>query len=296
MSAGGPHLNLIPREGGNRFSGATYIGYTDSSFQSNNLTDDLLARGLQTPDSVKMIYDTNFSVGGPIKKDVLWFFGSYRNVGNDNIVANSFYPDGSPGVYDQRVHNYTARLTWQVSSKNKFTIYDDYQTKYVGHLFTSGVDVATASRRRPPVLKYTAAAKWTSTVNNKLVFDLGYGTSVNSYIEKYQPGILKEPFTPEWYANAGRNDIVRSTTTTASTPQTGTYNFRYMIIGTMTYVTGSHALKAGMQWHIGQTWNMADANADLLQRYRDGVPDSVIVYNTPTTWASMSRTPGRWDV
>jgi len=28
--------------------------------------------------------------------------------------------------------------------------------------------------------------------------------------------------------------------------------------------------------------NTADANADLVQRYRDGVPDSVIVYNTPT--------------
>jgi len=37
-----------------------------------------------------------------------------------------------------------------------------------------------------------------------------------------------------------------------------------------------------VQWHIGQTWNTADANADLVQRYRDGVPDSVIVYNTPT--------------
>jgi len=47
-------------------------------------------------------------------------------------------------------------------------------------------------------------------------------------------------------------------------------------------VTGSHAVKDGVQWHIGQTWNTADANADLVQRYRDGVPDSVIVYNTPT--------------
>ncbi len=174
------------------------------------------------------------------------------------------------------------RLTWQLSPRNKLTAYDDYQVKYVGHLYTSGIDVATASRRRDPVIKYTAAAKWTSTVTSKLVFDVGYGASVNSYTEKYQPGILKTPFSPEWYANAGRQDINRSTTTTASTPETGTYNFRYMIISSAQYVTGSHALKTGLQWHIGQTWNMADANADLVQRYRDGVPDSVIVYNTPT--------------
>ena len=282
VSAGGPHLNLIPREGGNVFSGATYLGYTDSAFQFNNLTDDLVKRGLQTPDSVAKIYDVNASLGGPIKRDTLWFFGSYRNVGNDNVVANSFYPDGSPGIYDQRVRNYTLRLTWQVNPRNKITAYDDYQTKYVGHLYTSGIDVATASRTRPPVLKYTNGIKWTSTVSNKLVFDVGYGTSVNAYTEKYQPGVLKEPFTAAWFATAGRQDINRGTTTAASTPETGTYNFRYMLISTAQYVTGSHALKAGVQWHIGQTWNTADANADLVQRYRDGVPDSVIVYNTPT--------------
>ncbi|MEQ1908141.1 MAG: TonB-dependent receptor [Vicinamibacterales bacterium] len=282
VSAGGPHINLIPRDGGNRLSGATYLGYSNSAMQFDNLTSELLAKGLATPDAVQMVYDANASVGGPLLKDKLWTFLSYRNVGNENIVANSFYPDGSPGIYDQKVKNYTARLTWQINPTNKFTVYDDYQTKYVGHLYSSGIDVATASRRRPPVIKYTGAAKWTSTFGNKLLVDAGYGTSVNSYTEKYQPGILKDPFTPEWYANAARVDITRGTTTTASTPQTGTYNFRYMLMSSASYVTGSHAIKAGFQWHIGQTWNTADSNADLVQRYRDGVPDSVIVYNTPT--------------
>ncbi|HUR34822.1 MAG TPA: TonB-dependent receptor [Vicinamibacterales bacterium] len=282
VSAGGPHINLIPRSGGNLLSGATYVGYSNGSMQFDNLTPQLLAQGLQTPDAVDLVYDVNASLGGPIRPDRLWFFGSYRNVGNDNIVANSFYPDGSPGIYDQRVHNYTARLTWQINPSNRFTVYDDYQTKYVGHLYSSGIDVATAARRRPPVIKYTGAAKWMANFGNKLLVDAGYGTSVNSYTEKYQPGVKKEPFTPEWYTNAARVDINRSTTTTASTPQTGTYNFRYMFIASAAYVTGSHAVKTGVQWHIGQTWNTADANADLIQRYRDGVPDSVIVYNTPT--------------
>src|SRR6476660_8335791 len=71
VSAGGPHLNLIPREGGNRFSGATYAGYTNGSFQSNNLTQDLFDRGLKTPDAVDLIYDTNASLGGPLKRDRL---------------------------------------------------------------------------------------------------------------------------------------------------------------------------------------------------------------------------------
>ena len=131
--------------------------------------------------------------------------------------------------YDQRVRNYTLRLTWQINEKNKLTVYDDYQTKYVGHLFTSGQEVQFASARRPPVLKYTDAIKWTSTVSNKLVFDAGYGTSVNAYTEKFQPGIKQDRFSPTWYTNVAKQDITLATTTGASTPETGTYNFRYMV-------------------------------------------------------------------
>ena len=282
VSAGGPHLNLVPREGGNRFNGATYVGYTGNAMQSDNLSQDLIDRGLRRPDAVDKVFDVNLSLGGPILRDRLWFFGSHRSVGNDNIVANSFYPDGSPGIYDQVVRNYTLRLTWQVNQRNKLTLYDDYQTKYVGHLFTSGQDVLLASATRPPVLKYTDAIKWTSTASNRLVYDVGFGTSVNAYREDYQPGILRTPFSPEWYANASRSDIVRNTLDLAAPPELGTYNFRYMLISTLAYVTGSHALKAGMQWHIGQNWINRDANGDLTVRFRDGVPDSVIVYNTPT--------------
>ena len=47
-------------------------------------------------------------------------------------------------------------------------------------------------------------------------------------------------------------------------------------------MTGSHAFKTGVQWHWGSHKWSRDANADLDQRYRSGVPDSVIIYNTPT--------------
>jgi hypothetical protein len=281
VSAGGPHINLIPREGGNSFSAISYLGYSSSSFQSNNLTPELTQRGLQTPDSVDLIYDVNASVGGPIKRDSLWFFGSYRNVVGNNVIANSFYPDGQPGIYDQRVNNYTLRLTWQATPRNKVTIYDDYQTKFVGHEFSSGTDVLTASWRRDPIIKYTAAGKWTSTVSDRLLFDAGLGASVDSFGRKYQPGIEKVPGTPEWYSTASRVDIVRSTMTTAGSPFTTSYNFRYMATSSLSYVTGSHSLKTGVQWSFGETRSNADSNAHLTQRYREGVADSVIVYNHP---------------
>ena len=46
-------------------------------------------------------------------------------------------------------------------------------------------------------------------------------------------------------------------------------------------MTGSHAFKTGVQWGFGDYVIDRDINGDLVQLYRNGVPDSVRVYNTP---------------
>jgi hypothetical protein len=283
VARGGPHINLIPREGGNTFSERTYLGFTNGSWQSNNL-GDLPSRGLRTPDSVDKLYYANFSLGGPIKRDKLWFFVSYGNNGNNNIVANSFYPDGRPGIYDQRVTNKTVRLTSQITPKNKITGLYDYASKYLGHDFISGVDVATASTIRTPRKKYTGTVKWTSTLSNRLLLETGFLATENTQSRDYQEGIRKDRGTPEWYATAARQDLNRSTITTSPMiPERFEYSYAYLLSSSVTYVAGSHAFKSGVQWNYGSfAIEQFGSNGDLTQRYRDGVPDSVIVYNTPT--------------
>jgi len=281
VSGGGLFMNLVPKEGGNQYSGSGFFGYTDHAFQSDNLTDELKAKGLASGDGVEYIYDVNASVGGPLVRDKLWFFGSFRDVGNANIVANSFYPDGSPGLYDQAVQNYTVRLTWQTTERLKITSYIDRVFKHVAHAFSSGEDVVTASKLWPTPLYYTGAVKLTSTVSSKLLLEGGFGASVNDISMMYQPGIAKERGTPEWYATASRQDITLATRTVAGTPENFTYPPVYQFAGSAAYVTGSNTLKAGAQWRYGPYRVNTNVNGDLVQRYRSGVPDSVIVYNTP---------------
>ena len=283
VARGGPHVNLIPREGGNTFSGTTYLGYTDGVWQSGNL-GDLISRGLTQPDSVDVIYYANVSTGGPIKRDKVWFFGGFGDAGNNNIVADSFYPDGSPGIYDQRVTNYTLRLTSQLNLKNRITGHGDYARKKLGHEFTSGIDVATASWARVPIRKYTASAKWTSTVSNNLLLEVGVFAVENAQGRRYHPGIRKVPGTPEWYATAARVDLVRGTTTTSPTiPERTEKGPTQLLSSAVSYVAGSHTVKSGVQWGFGLfRQQQYGSNGDLTQRYREGVPDSVVVYNTPT--------------
>jgi len=46
-TTGGPQMNLVGKQGGNRFAGTFFVSGTGSSFQGNNLTSDVQAKGLR---------------------------------------------------------------------------------------------------------------------------------------------------------------------------------------------------------------------------------------------------------
>ncbi|MBI3402106.1 MAG: carboxypeptidase regulatory-like domain-containing protein, partial [Acidobacteria bacterium] len=91
VQSSGVRLNMIPKEGANVFKGSLFLSRTPGQWQSNNFTDDLRAKGLQAPNRVERIQDLNPGFGGPIVKNRLWFFGSYRHWGVDQTITDSFY-------------------------------------------------------------------------------------------------------------------------------------------------------------------------------------------------------------
>ena len=84
-------MNLIPKVGGNTFGFDASGTYTSDRLQTNNLTDDLRARGLTHPNEVLLFYDANVTVGGPIRRDRLWFFTASRAVRSKNTVPGVFF-------------------------------------------------------------------------------------------------------------------------------------------------------------------------------------------------------------
>src|SRR6185503_16182780 len=77
-TTGGPQMNVVGKQGGNKFTGGVFISGTGSAFQGSNLTADVIAQGLTETNSLKRLWEINPSVGGPIIKDKLWFFGTFR--------------------------------------------------------------------------------------------------------------------------------------------------------------------------------------------------------------------------
>jgi hypothetical protein len=294
VQAGGVRMNMIPKDGGNQFRGGGFVGGTAGSWQANNINDDLRAapRLLTAPNGVQHVQDFNLNYGGPIRRDKLWFFSTVRHVSVNEKVANAFYhhPDGSedfsrPAIVDQYVRDVLLRLTWQATSRNKFSAYLSRIWKFKGHELNPGDWIETASGRRDPkkALYAVGQAKYTSTISPRLLFEAGYSTNIERLTNFYQPGVRKARGTPEWYAGAARVDLVRLTVTTArAAGETGTYPDRKVMMSSLSYVTGTHNVKTGVQWSFGQESNQVSRNADLNQNYRSGVPDSVDVFTNPS--------------
>lgn len=284
VSGGGLRLNMIPKEGGNTFSGH-FLGVMvpNDKFQANNHSDELRQRGLGRQNRVTHVHDVNASFGGPIRRDVLWFFSSYRNLGSHLAVADVFYPDGRQAINDNWLSQGMTRLTWRPHTKHKIAGYYDLTKKETGHeQLQRGIEERAAVRRPADGLFYVMAqAKWTGTLSNKLLVESGLALSNVSYSVEYMPGVARARGTPEWYTMVSRQDTILGTRRIASNPQQWRYPIRNTWTSAVTYVTGSHAVKVGLQWGFGVFRQTHDANGDLVQVYRNGVPDSVTVYNTP---------------
>lgn len=294
VSGGGVRVNMIPQTGGNKFAGAFFAAWAPGDWQSDNLTPKLRAQGLGDPASIIKLWDFNFSEGGPLRQNKLWFFGSVRHWGNYATVADTFYsPDygksfapksGPLGVDDQYIRSALLRVTWQMTSKMKLTAYNDQIDKYRGHNMSAGTDPATAARNWYTPHYYTGAVKWSMTASDKMLLEAGYSTNVEIYTNhSVDPTIPKPRGSAAWYATPVKTDIDLGTTWFAAA-DTLTGPERYVIQASMTYVNGTHNIKGGMQRTWGPFNHSEDRNADLVQRYRSGVPDSVTIYNTPRIW------------
>ncbi len=130
---GGPVMNLVPRSGGNSFSGQSFYNTAGKWSSSNNVDDDLRGHRHPEPGGVISAYDASVALGGPILRDKLWFFGSYRQLttaqGVEGIFGNvyAFDPahwdylrDESLSVRDvQGRKALQGRATAQLSTKNR---------------------------------------------------------------------------------------------------------------------------------------------------------------------------------
>jgi hypothetical protein len=294
---GGLNMNLVPKDGGNQFNGGFKATKSPASWQGDNLTDDLRSLGVGGVDKIDNFYEWNIEQGGPILRNKLWFYGAFRQAHYDKPIANSFIlPDGVPplqafaqcvsggceqGVSDEKMNNPVVRLTWQMSERNKLAGYMDRALRLRGHAMASATDPETASVVWNTPTFATGSLKYTSTLSSNLLLETGFSFNRERYDNLYQPGILAERNTPEWYQRVRKFDTTSGFLWNAASAQLGNYPDRYNIASSITRVSGSHNIKTGFLYAWGKYPRYNNANADLYQRYQQGRPFQVTVLNTP---------------
>ena len=209
---GGPVMNIIPRSGGNNFSGSAFTSLAGDWSRGDNLTSEIQALNpnLQQTPGIINAYDSSISFGGPIKQDRLWFYGSFRDLSTqtamEGITANANAGDpsrwdwvGAPIearlVQDRRM--IIGRMTGQVA-QHRIRFNSEYQHRcegtplrvetdgchnrgedWIGLGNNTGTQMSpeatsTAGRGYFDVPFYINQIGWTMPATNKLLLEGGF--------------------------------------------------------------------------------------------------------------------------
>ena len=294
----GANINVIPREGGNAFSLQSVVSYTNQTLASGKVSDALVARG-SAPDqnSVKKVYDYGVAMGGAIVRDHLWVYNANRTWGSHAYGANNYFnkstnwyryePDLSrPAYTDTWQRDVGARFTVQASTKHKINTSLHWQMAC-----RCGAGLSTGTNASPetvsdfrygygPGIKngmWLSQTRWTYPATNRLLFQ---ATAM----------FLKQPKLSDNFHTPGPNDVNITEQTTGyawGSFAGGGYdkdqsNNNFSQDASMSYVSGVHVFKAGVQTLEGQNKNnqMYLPNGTTYV-FRNGVPLSLAQFASP---------------
>jgi hypothetical protein len=304
MGQGGMRVNMVPKDGGNSFHGSAYGNYSPSAWASDNCgssgvgqpctgknlsgdtTFNKTNNFLTNVSQLTKNYDTNVGIGGPILRDKVWFFGTFRYLGVNKTVVDSFFnlntqvpgkftpyvaDTSRPGIDDGHIRSIAGRVAAQLSSKDKITYYHDEQDKVRGHWGIASTIPPEASAIQATPTSFVSVSKYTRTQSNKLLFDAGFAVYDQEYLENYQP---------EVFANSVPlfNIIDSATNKNANAWNNPADHFSKLFTEQFAanYITGAHSIRGGIvisqaQWRLAQQYTL-----DVQPvTYNAGVPVSV---------------------
>ncbi len=296
----GVFTNQVTRSGGNKLSGEYTSLFLNSKLQADNVDARILsllgaAPGTQVAaagNPVDIMYDFSGTLGGPIKRDKVWFFGSARWFRLDQFQIGAINPDGSLAIDDNLLRVGMGKVTYQATPRSRLSLL------YMPHVrerfhrrnapFLAVPDKAAIYNILPTD---SSVASWNQTLGSRAVLNVSFGRVWGNFANRYQKEV-------------GPNDIVVSDTVrnerfNAHTLDEVNPNNRYQLASTLSYfrqnlLGGSHDFKLGFQKSKDvMNWERR-RNFDMQLVLRDGVANNALISNTPVsaehqwnTWAAF---------
>ena len=326
---GGPSINIVPKSGGNQFRGLAFYSTSGDWATSNNVDDRLRGFGITQPPTLRSNWDVSGSLGGPLRRDRLWFFANGRAWGNaavvDGIFANRFAGDASHWDYaaNQSIESRTAesrkiyagRLTAQISPRNRVTFSHDYQRRCGGSSLKEGGEGCRQAGGDWIASGRTFGADTVSPETFPGYHDFPYNTTQATYSAPINSRMLLEAGYSRFaygYARFGMaapDGLMDLIPVTELTGIYGRPQFSYRGVfdpldfgfndndalqsawrAALSYVTGAHNLKIGYQGYFSEVHNGRVPNhTQLRYTFNNQVPTNVSYFLAPR-WDQHDRT------
>ena len=287
IGVGGLYMNMITKSGGNDFHGAATFLYEPGKLQGNNVTPELEDLGIETANPIDLIYDINANMGGPVMKNKMWFFTSYRRYVINTQMLGLRRPDGSPEVDVNHQTNVLGKVTTQLNPNNKLMAqyYFNYQNRFYRRAGAAFVEEKASTRQIEPC--HIIQGQWTSILFKDLFLDVRYGYKHLIFPMSYQPEV-----GPSDYC---RVDDIRSTMTGAASYDMKNIATRHQVNAALSYFAdyllgGSHDFKFGLEYTRCLNGYEYKSNGDMVMHLEDGVPAYIVAWNTPVDQQSMFKT------
>ena len=310
MGQGGMRVNMVPKDGGNSFRGSMVFNYAGEGFGSDNCGSPGIGQpctrsnlsgsktfnpnnAITNVDVIRKIWDVNPSFGGPIVKNKIWFNYTFRNLGSTKTKTDAYFdsnpspfvytPDFTkPGLDDGHITSNAGRISWQVSGKDKISVYHDNQRKYRNHWGIAATIPPEAAGVQVTPTSFAHVSKWTRTHTNKLLLEGGFGMYDQEYTELYQPSVTGQN-AKVWDVDAIRNSRVYNVVDSSNGRQANAwpnpadhFSILRTYMGAASYIAGSHSFRGGLTWSNGD-WKLLTMWTGDVQpiTYSAGAPVSV---------------------
>jgi Carboxypeptidase regulatory-like domain len=274
----GVQSQFITRSGGNQLSGEYYLDWYNNSLQTSNIPDSAIARGVRKGgNEIDKYYDTAINVGGPIVKDKLWWFATYRQ--QKNAVAQpTFQGDLASKTFDTKLWNPIGKLTYQANQNNKIIGYYQWGQKLQPNRLPFGTYTYTkeSQTNKQDSGSWVYKGEWNSTVSDKLYFETRYGEfgyyfplSANGsegFFWRDSGQEILDGTHQQWQLDRQRKQITASATYFLDTQNMGTHTFKF---------GGEQLWEKGWEGYL-ERWG---GNRDLI--YANGV-SSQVSFGFPT--------------
>lgn len=258
--SGSTSLNAIPRSGSNVFRGTIDTFLSKNGMQSTNVDDHLRGFGITSSSEVQRIYRLGAQFGGPIKRDMIWFFAAVGRWGSRVNQPGAFYnklqgksgvpgtptiafePDTSrPAASFDWFRTHSLRTTVQATPKHRFALFFDIQKncRCTTGPFT-GANAIESERGWDFWPSGVVHGTWTAPLTSRLLLEAGAGWQTANWVNFAEAGVSRDDRSILETSTNFRYGATISLT--APIARTGRSSQRV----SLSYVTGSHTFKSGI--------------------------------------------------